>query len=74
MGNKEFDVNDEEGTMTLTEEGIEKVEDFKNKDTELFILVNAYVLSGFLELAKEELDDKDYEVFSEILNRLGLGV
>jgi len=73
MGN-EFDVNEGEGTMVLTEEGIKKVEDFKKKDTEMFILINAYVLSGFLDLAKEELDEKDYNIFSEILNRLGLGV
>lgn len=73
MGNK-FDIDEGEDTIALTEEGIKQVENFREKDTELFVLINAYVLSGFLDLAKEELDYKDYEVFSKILNRLGLGV
>lgn len=55
----------------LTEEGKKVIREFKKENPDLYFLLNAEVLTKFIEMAKEDLDKKDYE---RVMKCLAFGV
>ena len=57
----EFIEKVDEETVKITDEGIEKVENFIKKESELYLLINLYILNNLFDMLHEELSEEDFK-------------
>lgn len=57
----ELNVNDEEGTIAITDEGERIVKKFQKENPKMYFLIMTSIVTNFFDLLEEELDEKDFK-------------